>query len=162
MTDGYVVSCEGPEAADAIAALDAVSFDVPWTTDAIRALLEDGLTRAWIGRRDDEPVAGALVRTVAGEAEILRMAVRPDARRGGLGRALLRAVLSASADACPDGVHLEVRASNAAARALYARAGFLERGRRRNYYQAPVEDAIVMHWRPPDWPGSARLEASDG
>ena len=89
-----------------------------------------------------------MLRVVAGEGELLRIAVHPDTRRQGVGRALLRAVLSAVADACPLGVFLEVRASNVAARHLYAREGFVEHGRRRDYYHAPREDAILMHWRP--------------
>jgi ribosomal-protein-alanine N-acetyltransferase len=90
----------------------------------------------------------ALLRVVAGEGELLRIAVHPEVRQQGVGGALLTAVLSAIADACPLGVFLEVRAANVAARRLYARAGFIESGRRRDYYQAPREDAIVLHWRP--------------
>ncbi len=79
---------------------------------------------------------------------MLRIAVQPAARRHGIGAAVLRAILSANADACPHGLYLEVRASNVAARHLYARQGFVERGRRRDYFQAPREDAILMQWRP--------------
>ncbi len=80
------------------------------------------------------------------EIEVLNMAVDPAARRRGVGRALLKVLL-----ALPGRVlYLEVRASNAAARALYASAGFVEAGVRKGYYAAlpgaasPPEDAIVM------------------
>jgi ribosomal-protein-alanine N-acetyltransferase len=80
------------------------------------------------------------------ELEILNLAVAPAARRRGLGRALLEVLL-----ALPGRIlYLEVRASNAPARALYASAGFVEAGVRKGYYaplqdpNSPPEDAIVM------------------
>jgi ribosomal-protein-alanine N-acetyltransferase len=148
MAGAIVVEEAGRAAVHPLAALEVSSFEAPWSAAAVGALIADGLTRAWVARLADEVVGGALVRVVAGEGELLRIAVRPEARRDGIGRVLLDAVLSAIADACPLGVHLEVRASNVAARHLYTRAGFIERGRRRDYYQAPREDAILMHWRP--------------
>jgi ribosomal-protein-alanine N-acetyltransferase len=148
MAGGLVIREAGLEAGGALGDLEAACFEVPWSTPAVRALLDDGLTRAWVARRSGAVVGGALVRVVAGEGELLRIAVHPDQRRHGVGRAMLGVILSAVADACPHGVHLEVRASNVAARHLYAREGFVEHGRRRDYYQAPREDAILMHWRP--------------
>jgi len=80
------------------------------------------------------------------EIEILNVAVDPGLRRQGVGRALLRALLALPGRS----VFLEVRASNAAAQALYAGAGFTLNGRRRNYYpplgdaSGPREDAVVM------------------
>ena len=149
MRPGRVVVREaGSEAAGALADLELASFDVPWSAEALRELIDDGLTRVWLALEGGLVVGGALARVVAGEAEVLRIAVRPAHRRHGVGRQLLRHVLSALADACPEGIHLEVRASNVAARHLYAREGFVEQGRRRDYYQAPREDAVLMHWRP--------------
>lgn len=145
---GLVVREAGPEACDALATLEAASFDVPWSADALGELLADGLTRAWVGEAAGGLCGAGLLRVVAGEGELLRIAVHPADRRHGVGRALLRAILSAAADACPYGIHLEVRASNVAARHLYARQGFVDHGRRRDYYQAPREDAVLMHWRP--------------
>ncbi|AMY10310.1 ribosomal-protein-alanine N-acetyltransferase [Luteitalea pratensis] len=138
----------GAEACPAVATLESACFDVPWSITAVRSLLDDGLTRVWEARTSQATVGAAILRIVAGEGELLRIAVHPDLRRQGIGRVLLRAVLSAVADACPLGVYLEVRASNIAARHLYAREGFAENGRRKGYYDAPPEDAILMHWRP--------------
>lgn len=138
----------GPEASAVLAALEVTSFEVPWSADAVHALLADGPTRAWVAAVGERVLGAALLRVVAGEGELLRIAVHPDDRLGGVGRALLRGVLSVASDACPHGVHLEVRASNVAARHLYAREGFVDHGRRRDYYQSPREDAVLMHWRP--------------
>lgn len=145
---GLVIREGAGEACADLAALEVACFDIPWSADAVRALIADGLTRAWIAEAGGRVRGAALLRVVAGEGELLRIAVHPDDRRLGVGRALVRAVLSVAADACPLGVHLEVRASNVAARHLYAREGFVDHGRRRDYYQAPREDAVLMHWRP--------------
>ncbi len=147
-TDDIVVRAVGREGATTLARIEAAAFDVPWTAGELEAMLDDGLTCAWVASRGAVPLGGALVRVVAGEGEILRIAVAPASRRQGIGGRLLRTLMSAIADACMEGVYLEVRASNAAARGLYARAGFVECGRRRDYYAAPCEDAVLMRWRP--------------
>ena len=86
---------------------------------------------------------------VADEAELANLAVDPSRRGTGVGAALLRAFLD-QVDAEPPrpAVYLEVRASNAAAQRLYARAGFVPAGVRRDYYERPREDALVLR-RPP-------------
>lgn len=91
-----------------------------------------------------EPGAGlVLARAVAGEAEILTLAVTPAARRQGLGAALLDAALEAAAQCGATAMFLEVAAGNAAALGLYRAAGFVEVGRRRRYY-ADGADALVL------------------
>jgi ribosomal-protein-alanine acetyltransferase len=80
----------------------------------------------------------------ADEGEILNLAVAPAGRRNGLGRALVRYILGALTARGVRQVYLEVRESNAPARALYAAHGFKEVGRRNQYYRRPVEDAIVL------------------
>lgn len=88
-----------------------------------------------------------MVRTVADEAEILTLAVRPEARRRGLGLSLTLQAARAAREAGAARLFLEVAEGNAAARALYARAGFVEAGVRRGYYRRPdgsVEDARVL------------------
>ncbi len=74
------------------------------------------------------------------EAEILMVAVDPGRRRAGVGKALMAAFLAGRRGR----VFLEVRPSNTAARRLYERFGFVETGRRRSYYLAPPEDALVL------------------
>lgn len=88
-----------------------------------------------------------VVRSVAGEAEILTLAVAPRARGRGLGRALVQAMLDAAHEDGATRVLLEVAESNAAARALYAGAGFTEIGRRPAYFRrsdGTREDALLM------------------
>ncbi len=78
------------------------------------------------------------------EAEVESVVVDARYRRQGVGGALLRACMMAAAQAGAAGIRLEVRASNAAAIALYQRNGFVSSGMRRAYYSAPVEDAVLL------------------
>jgi ribosomal-protein-alanine N-acetyltransferase len=87
---------------------------------------------------------GMVLGRVAGdEAEILTLAVLPDARRRGLGAALLATAMTAARAGGARSIVLEVSVDNAAARALYHRAGFIETGRRRRYY-ADGSDALIL------------------
>lgn len=95
------------------------------------------------GPADASPAGFAIWRTLPGEAELLSVGVAPDARRIGLGAALLAAVIEAARSADAAAIHLEVDSGNAAARALYARAGFVETGRRKAYYRSGA-DAVLM------------------
>lgn len=79
-----------------------------------------------------------------GDADLLSIATVPAARRRGVASAMLGHLLDVARRAGCRAVLLEVRASNAAARALYERFGFQTIGTRRRYYLAPVEDAAVM------------------
>jgi len=95
--------------------------------------------------RNDAMVAGyAVLIQAADEAELLNLAVSDESRRRGVGSALLRHLLDSAAAQGVRTVYLEVRESNAAARGLYATYGFVEVGRRRGYYQRPVEDALIL------------------
>jgi ribosomal-protein-alanine N-acetyltransferase len=82
-------------------------------------------------------------RAVGEEWEIENLAVREPARRRGLGARLLREFLDFVRGQGAEAVFLEVRESNLAARRLYEQWAFGESGRRRGYYRAPEEDAIV-------------------
>jgi ribosomal-protein-alanine N-acetyltransferase len=90
-------------------------------------------------------VTGFIIgRRVADEAEVLNLAVTPLARRKGQGGALLKAALEEFRAGGVRRVYLEVRESNVAARAFYAKHGFSQTGKRLKYYRKPEEAAIVM------------------
>jgi len=90
-------------------------------------------------------IAGFLVaRQIEGEAEILNFAVRQESRLRGVGTELLTKALDWSRSAGAERAFLEVRASNEAAIQFYERQGFTPAGRRRRYYTAPAEDALVL------------------
>ena len=118
-----------PEMAEHLAALHAQAFAAPWEAGAFADLLAQPGVLLGV-----EPDGFILIRVVLDEAEILTLAVRPGARRRGLGRRLVERACDAAATAGAHSLFLEVAEDNAAARALYARAGFVEIGRRKAYY----------------------------
>lgn len=130
---------------DALAALHVRSFTTPrpWSEAEFATFLADPLAFLLV-----EGDAGFLLgRAAAGEAELLTLAVAPEARNRGLGLRLVSRFLYQARLRGAAAAFLEVAADNAPARALYARAGFRETGRRRGYYRdaggQPV-DALVM------------------
>jgi len=131
-----------------IAALHAESFDAPWDEAAFEALI--GQTGVVLIEEADGFI---LIRTVADEAEILTLAVRPPARRLGLGARLVEQGAVEAAARGATRLFLEVAEDNAAARALYARAGFSQAGLRRRYYaraDGTTVDALVLNLSLPD------------
>ncbi len=84
-----------------------------------------------------------LVRVAADEAEVLTLAVAPDARRGGLGGILLLTATQVAVSLGVRVIFLEVSVANIAARALYTKTGFVEAGRRPHYY-SDRSDALVL------------------
>ena len=129
----------------ALAALEAASFSDPWTLSQLETALEDEAVTATIAEAPDAEVVGYVMsRTVADEGEILTITSAPAVRRRGIGRSLLDHALEGMTRQGARTAWLEVRRSNAAAREMYLRAGFVEAGIRRNYYRDPVEDALIM------------------
>jgi ribosomal-protein-alanine N-acetyltransferase len=98
-------------------------------------------------------IAGFIIsRLVAGELHINNVAVRPESHRRGIAAQLLAAVLREGRRNGARLAFLEVRAGNAAAQGLYRRCGFQATGRRRRYYNQPVEDALLMSLLLETWP----------
>jgi ribosomal-protein-alanine N-acetyltransferase len=115
----------------------------PWTAQTLAASLSAG-TRGWLAQQDEEIVAALIGRSAADEFEILNLAVVSLYRRKGIAAALLEYALRFSVAAGCATAHLEVRMSNASAIALYQSRGFREIGRRKQYYQNPNEDALLL------------------
>lgn len=126
---------------DMAALHSAAMRDRPWTAAEFEGLLSAG------ARAIGAPEAFALYRIAADEAELLTIATNPGMRRLGLARTLLSHVHRAARDAGANRVFLEVAGSNTAARALYDTSGYVEVGRRPDYYRTRSggrEAAIVM------------------
>jgi ribosomal-protein-alanine N-acetyltransferase len=126
--------------------LDASCFSPAWSAAECAAWLADPHTLCWTlaAGHPPEPVGWALCRRIGDEAEVLRLGVTPSQRRRGWGQVLLQGILLRLAASGVRQVYLEVREGNAAARALYRRAGFVESGRRKAYYRHPPEDAVLL------------------
>lgn len=132
-------------------AIHAEDFPRPWSEHEFETLLEQdpvfGFAVWQVGNRGAGPSGFVLARLVAGEAEILTIAVRRAQRRRGFGRDLMEAVLRELHAHRAEMLFLEVDATNAPAIALYRRLGFREVARRPAYYEQPGAartDALVM------------------
>lgn len=141
----------------AVVAIECESYSVPWSESTFRGLLR---------RRDAEMVVAVVGEVVIGYAafwcvvdqgELGNVAVSAEWRGRGLGARLIEEVIHRAGRRGIIEVFLEVRPTNMVARRLYERFGFATVGRRRNYYQQPVEDALVLR-RPVRLPHREPLE----
>ena len=123
-----------------MAALHGAALPPGWSTQAIADLMESPGTVALVA---DDLAGFVMIRSAADEAEILTVAVAADARRRGLGRALLDAAMRDAQARGAATLHLEVAANNDGARKFYAAAGFVETGRRARYYPDGA-DALLL------------------
>lgn len=110
-------------------------FGEAWTRSQLAGILPMGGVSLTLARsQDDEETIGfSLVRTVAGESELLLIAVLPDRQRSGVGGRLLYDFIARARSEGVQRLHLEVREGNRAI-SMYRDAGFSTVGRRRNYY----------------------------
>ena len=126
---------------EALTRLEQEAFTDPWTVAQIRGELGEPHALILLAEQLD---GYAVFRHIAGEAELLRLAVAPRSRRRGLGRRLVEAGLeSLRATGC-SACYLEVRTTNHPAIALYEELDFRRAGQRRTYY-ADGTDALIMH-----------------
>ena len=130
--------------AHALAAVHALAFDDPWSEGAFAELFASPGVFALAADDGDEIAAFILCRAIAGEAEVLTLAVAPDLRRRGMATALLQAAMAEASRAGAETMFLEVASNNAPALALYRRAGFTQAGLRRAYYAPEGTDALVL------------------
>lgn len=127
-----------------IAELEKICFSDPWSENSIAHEIENELS-LWLVALDGDRVAGYVgSQSVMGESDMMNIAVHPDYRRQGFAEALVLALVSRLKSEGNYQLTLEVRASNTPAQRLYEKLGFTEVGRRRNYYRAPREDALIL------------------
>lgn len=142
----FVLRIRALESGDitAILAIQRATPEVAqWTHDDY-ARVVSGEMAGWVAEESAGVAAFLTARRAGVDLEILNFAVRPDARRRGLGTSLLREALAWGRTFEAEKALLEVRASNQAALRFYERHGFRAVGRRPRYYAAPVEDALLL------------------
>lgn len=127
-----------------IAFLEKLCFHDPWSESSIASELNNSLS-LWLVAMEDDAVVGYVgSQTVLGWTDMMNIAVHPDHRRKKIGEQLVLSLeeeLRKQESTC---LTLEVRASNEPAKSLYYKLGFLEVGRRKNYYRNPKEDALIL------------------
>lgn len=125
----------GPEAAELFAALHAECFPDPWSEADFARLLASSGVKGLIARSEATPQGLSLIRTVAGECELLTIGVLPAARRSGVGAFLLAQSEAAARRSGARRLFLEVSEHNSVASALYESSGYRQIGLRKRYYR---------------------------
>ena len=139
--DALTIRLARPEDVPAIAALEEICFQAdPWPVEIIARYYD----RFIVAMEGDALAGYAALSSILDEGNLDNIAVAPAYRRQGIGEALLKEILRRAREKALAVLYLEVRAGNRPAIALYEKHGFLEVGRRKNYYEKPREDAILM------------------
>ena len=127
-----------------IAQLEKRCFSDPWSEKSIASELDNPLSLWLVAVEAGEVVGYVGSQTVLGETDMMNLAVAPEARRQGTGRALVLALVEALTEKGSRSLMLEVRVSNTPAQKLYESLGFSQVGRRPKYYVNPREDALIL------------------
>ena len=128
-----------------VVAIDQISFSLPWPQRSFYFELTDNPTsRCWVAEFGGRMAAMMVAWFIVDELHIATIAVHPDFRGRGIGKALLLHSLQAAKQEGALTSFLEVRAGNEVALAMYHKFGYVEVGRRKEYYKDNHEDAILM------------------
>ena len=135
-----------PEDLLQVCEIEKDNFSLPWSEKSFLESMERNDTLFLVALNGEE-VAGYLgCYCVAGEGEITNVAVKSSYRRQGVGGKLLETLYEEAKALHTQEFFLEVRESNEAAIGLYSRQGFVKEGVRKNFYEQPVENAVIM-WK---------------
>ncbi len=136
-----------PVHSEVLEALHKRCFETAWSAEAFTNLLNTPRTYGFLSLTDNTPNGFILLRSAAGEGEILIIGVDPASRRQGLAAHLLAAGENEARERGSEKLFLEVADDNQAAIAFYRREGFKKTGRRPKYYKRPDgsrADALIM------------------
>ncbi len=130
-----------------VAMLETECFSTPWSENALREELSNEHARFFVAFCEEQ-IAGYIgAHNIVGEVYITNVAVFPEFRRQGVGEALIKNLIDLSFSEKAEFITLEVRKSNVGAINLYSKMGFKEVGSRKNFYENPREDALLMTHR---------------
>lgn len=127
-----------------VAVIEKQVFSVPWSARAFEEAIDGNCTLFFVAVVGEKVVGYCGIYLAADEGEITKVAVIPEYRQNQIAWRLLQEMMGQAADKGARQFFLEVRSSNIPAVRLYEKAGFQTAGRRKNYYQYPTEDALVM------------------
>ena len=127
-----------------VAALEKQCFSEPWSKNSVASELSNPLS-AWLVAMDGDALAGYVgSQSVMGESDMMNIAVDAHYRRQGIAQALVKELVAQLKEKGNHSLTLEVRISNQPAIALYEKLGFVQVGKRPNYYRNPKEDALIL------------------
>ncbi len=132
------------EDCEQVAKIEAASFSVPWSLNAFTETVEKSNFRYFVAEEAGEILGYCGFLFVLDEAEIPNVCVKESARCRGVGKQMMTVLIEEAKKLGMAVLYLEVRESNVAARHLYQSLGFEENGIRKNFYEHPVEHAVLM------------------
>lgn len=127
-----------------VAELEKLCFSDPWSEKSVASELNNPLSYWLVAVQDGRVVGYVGSQSVLDGADMMNIAVSPEIRRRGIAHELVGRLVAGLQQRQVRSLALEVRASNEAAKALYAKLGFTQVGRRPNYYRNPKEDALIL------------------
>ena len=127
-----------------VAALEQACFSDPWPQSVLAHELENELSLWLVAKQDGEVLGYVGSQSVLDEADMMNLAVRETARRQGIAKALVSVLCRKLSEKGVQSLTLEVRDSNEPAIRLYEALGFIQAGKRPNYYFHPREDARIL------------------
>lgn len=144
--EAYCIRPMEEEDVPAVTLLERACFSDAWSEHLLREMLRSSWDSAAVMTAEDGTLLGYInIRVLGTEAELMRICVRPESRGQRLSVPLLRSGLREMLCRSASEATLEVRNGNTAAVRLYEAHGFVLEGVRKNYYSAPVEDALI-YW----------------
>lgn len=129
---------------DSIMEIERECFSIPWSENSIRFELASADAIFPVAVEDGQVLGFGILHKIGDEGELFNLVVSEERRGEGIGAALLDAALLQAKGMGVEKVYLEVRRSNTPARKLYESRGFAVCGMRKNYYEEPREDAMLM------------------
>ena len=131
---------------DQVSEIETECFSIPWSKKALEEVLDNPRAFYITAKEEGNVIGYCGAYVILDEGDINQVAVTSPYRGRGVGRKMMHALLERLEQAGAKAVTLEVRAGNRPAIALYESLGFQTEGIRRNFYDKPVEDALIM-WK---------------
>ena len=134
------------EYVDQVCVLEEEAFSMPWHRESFLEMIANENACYLVALIGEEVVASCGIRHIVGEGEITNVVTKSTMRGKGIAEKMLRTLLEEGAKMGAKEFTLEVRVSNAPAIHLYEKLGFVSEGVRKNFYEEPTEDALIM-WK---------------
>ena len=137
----------------AVSRMEEETFSMPWSAADFLDMIRCEYAYYVVAKERNEILGCCGIRNMCGDGEITNVVVRQIHRRKGIGELMLRGLMEQSRAIGVKNYTLEVRETNEAAIRLYEKLGFSVEGRRKNFYEKPREDALIMWKRTEEYVG---------
>lgn len=144
--NSYKIELMNPSHVKGVFEVSNLSLEESWNIDSIEKELSNKLAKYLVALHGDKVIGFVGMWIVFNEGDITNVAVHPDYRKQGVGNLLIDNLITLCKENNINSLTLEVRESNIPAQSLYKKHGFKEEGVRKNFYNNPKENAIIM-WR---------------